>query len=201
MGERDIHGLQTFFFADMDYRGFSDSVPGMLAADFDFEVSWPSQSGADARIDPFSEGTPEARGKRRLSLNWCDPAPPVSRPTGTAAWSRRLFRRFSGGDVGPLAGERVPEVLVRVTRGGEPVPRACVARGSAAGAGGPAPRRAGGPAGHGVGSCCPRRGVTASCAGARAWTWRPGGSRSGRRGDTATCRRWTCVLSEGGGSA
>jgi len=126
MGERDIHGLQTFFFADMDYRGFADSVPGMLASDFDFEVSWPSQSGADARIDPFSEGTPEARGKRRLSLNWCDPAAPVSRPTGTVAWSRRLFRRFSGGDVGPLASERVPEVLVRVTRGGEPVPRACV---------------------------------------------------------------------------
>ena len=126
MGERNIHGLQTFFFADMDYRGFNDSVPGMLAADFDFRVSWPSQSGADARIDPFSEGTPEARGKRRLSLNWCDPAQPVSRPTGTVAWSRRLFRRFTGGDVGPLAGERVPEVLVRVTRGGEPVPRACV---------------------------------------------------------------------------
>ena len=28
--------------------------------------------------------------------------------------------------MGPLASERVPEVLVRVTRGGEPVPRACV---------------------------------------------------------------------------
>ena len=126
MGERNIHGLQTFFFADMDYRGFSDSVPGMLAADFDFEVAWPSQSGADARIDPFSEGTAQARGKRRLSLNWCDPTRPVSRPTGTAAWSRRLFRRFTGSDVGPLAGERVPEVLVRVTRAGEPVPGACV---------------------------------------------------------------------------
>ncbi len=126
MGERNIHGLQTFFLADMDYRGFEDSVPGMLAADLDFQVSWPSQSGADARIDPFSEDTPAARGKRRLSLNWCDPEQPVSRPTATASWSRRLFRRIAGRDVGPLASERVPEVLVRVTRGGEPVPGACV---------------------------------------------------------------------------
>ena len=126
MGERGIHGLQTFFLADMDYRGFEDSVPGMLAADMDFPVSWPSQSGADARIDPFSEGTPEARGKRRLSLNWCDPEQPVSRPTATAAWWRHLFRRIAGRDVGPLASERVPEVLVRVTRGGGPVPGACV---------------------------------------------------------------------------
>ncbi len=126
MGERNIHGLQTFFLADMDYRGFEDSVPGMLAADLDFQVSWPSQSGADARIDPFSEDTPAARGKRRLSLNWCDPKQPVSRPTATAAWWRHLFRRIAGRDVGPLASERVPEVLVRVTRGGEPVPGACV---------------------------------------------------------------------------
>ena len=42
---------------------------GMLAAGFDFEGKWPSQSGPDARIDPFSEGTPEAHGKRTLSLN------------------------------------------------------------------------------------------------------------------------------------
>ena len=31
MPERNVHGLQTFFLADMDYRGFIDHVPGMLA--------------------------------------------------------------------------------------------------------------------------------------------------------------------------
>ena len=62
MPERNVHGLQTFHLADMDYRGFTDQVPGMLVRPLDVEVTWPSQSGADARIDPFSVGTPAARG-------------------------------------------------------------------------------------------------------------------------------------------
>ena len=126
MPERNVHGLQTFHLADMDYRGFTDHVPGMLAGPLDMEVTWPSQSGADARIDPFGAGTPAARGKHRLCLNWCDPQQPVSRPTATTAWSQELFRRLAGRDVGPLAHERLPEVLVRVMRGGRPVARACV---------------------------------------------------------------------------
>ncbi|MXX39808.1 MAG: hypothetical protein F4Z85_17395 [Gemmatimonadetes bacterium] len=126
MPERNIHGLQTFFLADMDYRGFTDHVPGMLAGPLDMEVTWPSQSGADARIDPFGVGTPAAWGKHRLCLNWCDPQQPVSRPTATTAWSQELFRRLAGRDVGPLAQERLPEVLVRVMRDGQPVARACV---------------------------------------------------------------------------
>ena len=126
MPERNVHGLQTFFLADMDYRGFTDHVPGMLVAPLDVKVTWPSQSGADARIDSFGAGTPAAWGKHRLCLNWCDPQQPVSRPTATTAWSQELFRRLAGRDVGALAQERLPEVLVRVTRGGQPVARACV---------------------------------------------------------------------------
>ena len=126
MPERNIHGLQTFFLADMDYRGFTDHVPGMLAAPLDMEVTWPSQSGADARIDPFGAGTPAAWGKHRLCLNWCDPQQPVSRPTETTAWSQELFRQLAGRDVGPLAHERLPEMLVRVMRDGQPVACACV---------------------------------------------------------------------------
>ena len=126
MPERNVHGLQTFHLADMDYRGFTDQVPGMLVGPLDVEVTWPSQSGADARIDPFGAGTPAARGKHRLCLNWCDPQQPVSRPTATTAWSQELFRRLAGRDVGPLAHERLPEVLVRVMRDGQPVARACV---------------------------------------------------------------------------
>ena len=105
MPERNIHGLQTFFLADMDYRGFTDHVPGMLAGPLDVKVTWPSQSGADARIDPFGAGTPAAWGKHRLCLNWCDPQQPVSRPTATTAWSQKLFRRIAGRNVG-AAGAR-----------------------------------------------------------------------------------------------
>ncbi|MFH1567868.1 MAG: glycoside hydrolase family 2 TIM barrel-domain containing protein, partial [Gemmatimonadota bacterium] len=63
--ERHLHGLQTFYLTDMDYRGFALSVPGSLAAPLEMQVTWPSQSGPDARIDPFGEGTAAARGKAR----------------------------------------------------------------------------------------------------------------------------------------
>jgi len=119
--ERTIHGLQTFHLADMDYRGFSPRVPGMLASSLNPDISWPSQSGPDARIDPFAEGTQAAWGKARISLNWCDPKQPVSRPTATHRWSQALFRRLAGRDVGPLAAERIPEVIVHVERDGRPV--------------------------------------------------------------------------------
>ena len=119
--ERNIHGLQTFHLADMDYRGFTDQIPGSLVAPLVPEISWPSQSGADARIDPFGQGTQAAWGKTRLSLNWCDPNLPVSRPTATHPWSRALFRRWTGRDVGPVAAERVPEVIVRVAQNGRSV--------------------------------------------------------------------------------
>jgi hypothetical protein len=126
MPERNIHGLQTFFLTDMDYRDFLLSVPGNLAAEVHPRISWPSQSGLDARIDPFGEGTRAAWGKAALYLNWCDPGEPISRPTATRQWSRELFRRLAGRDVGPLATNRLPEVIVRVERGGQPVPRAHV---------------------------------------------------------------------------
>jgi len=123
---RNIHGLQTFFFADMDYRGFTSQVPGMLAAPLKMNVSWPSHSGLDARIDPFGAGTQAAWGKAHLSLNWCDPNLPVSQPTATYKWSKELFRHLAGRDVGPLAQERIPEVIVQVERNGEPLANAQV---------------------------------------------------------------------------
>ena len=126
MPERNIHGLQTFFLTDMDYRDFAVSVPGNLAAEVHPRISWPSQSGLDARIDPFGEGTQEAWGKAALYLNWCDPGEPVSRPTAMRQWSRELFRRLTGRNVGPLATTRLPEVIVRVKRGGRPLPQAHV---------------------------------------------------------------------------
>jgi hypothetical protein len=117
--QRNIHGLQTFYLVDMDYRGFTSQVPGTLTAPVEPQISWPSQSGRDARIDPFSAGTQAALGKARLQLNWCDPQWPVSRPTLTHQWSRDLFRRLAGRDVGPLASQRIPEVIVHVERHGE----------------------------------------------------------------------------------
>lgn len=124
--QRNLHGLQTFYLVDMDYRDFSDQVPGTLAQPVQPQVSWPAQSGRDARIDPFGEGTQAAWGKTSLYLNWCDPSQPLTRPTATQAWSRELFRRWAGRDVGPLARERAPEVIVRVEEGGRPVPGAQV---------------------------------------------------------------------------
>ena len=121
MPERNIHGLQTFFLADMDYRGLGNEIPGALSVPLSPAVTWPSQSGMDARIDPFGEGTQAAWGKSRLSLNWCDPELPVSIPTATRRWSQELFRKLAGRDVGPLAQERIPEVLVEVVRNGVPV--------------------------------------------------------------------------------
>ena len=121
MPERNIHGLQTFFLTDMDYRGFTLDVPGMLAAALQPKITWPSQSGTDARIDPFGKGTQAAWGKAAIYCNWCDPAQPVSRPTPTRAWWKRKFRELTGRDVGPLAKTRVPEVIVTVTRRGRPV--------------------------------------------------------------------------------
>ena len=50
----------------------------------------------------------------------------MSRPTATREWSRALFRKLTGRNVGPLSETRIPEVLVQVTRDGEPVPRAQV---------------------------------------------------------------------------
>ena len=120
MPERTIHGLQTFFLADMDYRGFTEGVPGSLSAPVAAAISWPAHSGADARIDPFGEGTQAAWGKARLYLNWCDPSLPVSLPTRTREWSRSLFRRLTGRDVGPLNRQRIPEVIVSVEREGAP---------------------------------------------------------------------------------
>jgi hypothetical protein len=119
--ERNVHGLQTFHLADMDYRGLTRQVPNNLVAPVHPQVSWPSQSGPDARIDPFGEGTQQAWGKESLYLNWCDPAEPVSRPTATNRWSQDLFRRLAGRDVGALAQERVPEVIVAVVQGGKAV--------------------------------------------------------------------------------
>ncbi len=121
MPERKIHGLQTFYFIDQDTRGFTDSNPGNLMAPVHPKISWPSQSGLNARIDPFGEGTQEAWGKAVLYINWCDPEEQMSRRTATWEWSRELYRRIAGRDVGPLAETRVPEVMVHVTRGGEPV--------------------------------------------------------------------------------
>jgi hypothetical protein len=126
MPECRIHGLQTFYLTDQDDRGFSTHNPGMLAAPVRPRVTWPSHSGLDARIDPAGRGTPAAWGKGALYLNWCDPDQPVSRPTATRAWSRQLFRKLTGRDVGPLSDTRVPEVLVEVTRRGQPVVNAQV---------------------------------------------------------------------------
>ena len=118
MPGRNIHGLQTFFLADMDYRGFTGDVPGSLAAPVEPRVSWPSQSGTDARIDPFGEGTQAARGKAALYLNWCDPEKPLVVETATRKWSRDLYRRLAGRDVGPLNPRRLPEVIVETSRPG-----------------------------------------------------------------------------------
>jgi len=126
MPSRNIHGLQTFYLTDMDYRGFTHVVPGSLSAPLGMKVAWPSQSGLDARIDPHGQGTPPAWGKAALYLNWCDPSRPVSLPTRTREWSQDLFRRLAGRDVGPLAAERLPEVLVQVRRGDEPASAALV---------------------------------------------------------------------------
>ena len=118
--ERNLHGLQTFHLVDMDYRDFTRQVPGTLSALVYPQISWPSHSGQDARIDPFGEGTQEAWGKSAIYLNWCDPSEPVSRPTATYWWSRDLFQRLAGRDVGPLNKERIPEVIVYVERNGKP---------------------------------------------------------------------------------
>ena len=126
MRSRHIHGLQTCHLSDMDYRGFASLVPGSLAAPMQPKISWPSHSGPDARIDPFGEGTQAAWGKTHFLLNWCDPGLPVSRDTATHRWSRDLFRRMAGRDVGPLAQERIPEVIVQVQRNGAPVAAAQV---------------------------------------------------------------------------
>ena len=150
MGERNIHGLQTFFLADMDYRGFQDSVPGMLAADFDFRVTWPSQSGADARIDPLLRG--HARRPRQAP-----PQPQLVRPgaAGVAAHGHgRLVaaplpphRRARRGTPGQRAGAGGAGARHPRRRAG---PRGLRPGGSAGGAGGPAPRRPGRPGGGGV---------------------------------------------------
>ena len=120
---RNIRGLQTFFITDMDYRGFTKEVPGMLSAPLLPKITWPSQSGADARIDPFGEGTQQAWGKAAIYLNWCDPSLPVSQPTATRAWWKKMHRELTGTDVGPLSDTRVPEVIVTVLSApGRPVP-------------------------------------------------------------------------------
>ena len=119
--ERNIHGLQTFFLADMDYRVFETSVPGSLVAPVFPDIKWPSASGRDARIDPFGVGTQEAWGKATLYVNWCDPKEPVSRPTQTYQWSQALYRHWTGSDVGGLEAVRVPEIIVYVEQGELPV--------------------------------------------------------------------------------
>ena len=123
---RNIHGLQTFHLADMDYRELKSQIPNNLSREVAAQISWPAHSGRDARIDPFGRGTKEAWGKTQLYLNWCDPDQPVAQPTATHHWSRALFRRWTGRDVGPLAQQRVPEVLVQVGRDGRPVAGALV---------------------------------------------------------------------------
>ncbi|NKB72467.1 MAG: hypothetical protein GKR89_35775 [Candidatus Latescibacteria bacterium] len=124
--QRNIHGLQTFHLADMDYRGFKAQVPNNLSQPLQVQIHWPAQSGRDARIDPAALGTQAGWGKTELYLNWCDPDQPVARPTATHHWSRALFRRWTGCDVGPLAGQRAPEVMVQAVRGGQPLAGALV---------------------------------------------------------------------------
>ena len=126
MPQRNIHGLQTFYLTDMDYRNFALQVPGMLAQPVNPQICWPSQSGLDTRIDPFGEGSQTAWGKAAIYLNWCDPKEPVSLSTATLEWSKNLFRQLTGRDVGSLAKTRIPEVIVHVERGGNPMPHAQV---------------------------------------------------------------------------
>ena len=124
---RNIHGLQTFFLTDMDYRGFTFQVPGMLSQPLNPKITWPSQSGADARVDPFGEGTQQAWGKAAVYVNWCDPTLPVSKPTALRAWWKNMFHELAGEDVGPLSKTRVPEVIITVLAApGKPVPGAMV---------------------------------------------------------------------------
>jgi hypothetical protein len=98
----------------------------MLAQPVNPQIYWPSQSGLDARIDPFGEGSQTAWGKAAIYLNWCDSNKPVSLSTATRQWSRELFRKLTGRDVGPLATTRIPEVIIHVERGGKPVSHAQV---------------------------------------------------------------------------
>ncbi|MBB15831.1 hypothetical protein CMK22_11205 [Candidatus Poribacteria bacterium] len=124
--KRNLHGLQTFHLVDMDYRDFVRQVPGNLSSLVHPQIHWPSHSGQDARIDPFGEGSQKAWGKSAIYLNWCDPSEPVSRPTSTHRWSRDLFQRLAGRDIGSLNSERIPEVIVCVKRAGEPETEAYV---------------------------------------------------------------------------
>ena len=122
MPERNIHGLQTFFLCDMDYRGFTGDVPGSLAAPVEPRVGWPSQSGADARIDPFGEGTQAAWGKAALYPQLVRSGKAPRRRDGDPPNGRATsYRRLAGRDVGPLNPRRLPEVIVETARPGAPV--------------------------------------------------------------------------------
>ncbi|HUW31815.1 MAG TPA: glycoside hydrolase family 2 TIM barrel-domain containing protein, partial [Planctomycetota bacterium] len=124
---RNIHGLQTFHLTDMDYRGFTLQVPGMLSEPLKPKITWPAQSGSDPRIDPFGEGTQQAWGKAAIYLNWCDPSLPVSRPTATAKWWKKMYHDLTGRSLGPLSKTRVPEAIVTaMDAAGKPVPGAMV---------------------------------------------------------------------------
>ena len=124
---RNVHGLQTFHLTDMDYRGFTLQVPGMLNEPLTPKITWPSQSGCDPRIDPFGEGTQQAWGKAAIYVNWCDPSLPASRPTATAKWWRKMYRDLTGRNLGPLSKTRVPEVIATaMDAAGKPMPDAMV---------------------------------------------------------------------------
>ncbi len=69
MPQRNVHGLQTFHLADMDYRGFTDQVPGMLAAPLVVAVgSGPQRRGASTGCVSTRPLARRQRGRRNCSV-------------------------------------------------------------------------------------------------------------------------------------
>jgi len=100
-----------------DVGGYRGSLPPMTG---NFTISWPSLSGRGQRrqnlyLRGHKKTFPEFRHP-----NWCDPTKPVWRGQWSEEAGYRAVAEKAGVTPG-IASERVPEVIVTLTRAGKPV--------------------------------------------------------------------------------
>jgi hypothetical protein len=112
-----LAGTNLAGFALYNQQAFAEQEP------LDEPIRWPSRSGESQH--PTNVWTGGHAWDMRVFVNFWDPERPAVRPRPTAGAMREAAPDYVGHEV-PVANARRPQVIVTVTRDGNPVPDAYV---------------------------------------------------------------------------